>query len=81
MLLAQMAGEFAPVLLQTGLAGAMLLWFALDNSKRMKALEKSIDRLAKSTLLQMVGMGLLNSTVRNQAQELLDEVNQKKTEE
>lgn len=81
MLLAQMAGEFAPVLLQTGLAGAMLLWFALDNSKRMKALEKSIDRLAKSTLLQMVGMGLLNSTVRNQAQELLDEVNQKKTED
>lgn len=75
--IAQIAGEFAPVLLQTGLAGAMLLWFTLDNSRRMKALERSIDRLAKSTLLQMVGMGLLNSTVRTQAQELLDEVNAK----
>lgn len=79
--LAQMAGEFAPVLLQTGLAGAMLLWFALDNSKRMKSQERSIDRLAKAILLQMVGMGMLNSTVRTQAQELLDEVNQKKTDE
>lgn len=79
--IAQMAGEFAPVLLQTGLAGAMLLWFALDNSKRMKSQERSIDRLAKAILLQMVGMGMLNSTVRTQAQELLDEVNQKKTDE
>lgn len=81
MFLAQIAGEFAPVLLQSGLAGAMLLWFALDNSRRMKSQERSIDRLAKAILLQMVGMGMLNSTVRTQAQELLDEVNQKKQDE
>lgn len=81
MLIAQIAGEFAPVLLQSGLAGAMLLWFALDNSRRMKSQEKSIDRLAKTILLQMVGMGMLNSTIRTQAQELLNEVNEKKHDE
>lgn len=78
MLLAQAtAAEFGPALLQTGLAGAMLLWFAVDSSKRMKAQERSTDRLAKAILLQMVGMGMLNSTVKSQAQELLDELNEK----
>lgn len=61
--------------------GGVISWLMVRNEKRQTSLEKSVDRLAKTILLQMVGMGLLNSTVRNQAQELLDEVNQKKHNE
>lgn len=76
-MLAQLATEYAPALLQVGVAGAMLLWFSLDNSKRMRAMETSVDRMAKASLLQIISVGHLNSAVTDQAKELLDQIKEK----
>lgn len=64
-----------------GLIGSIIGWLLVRFEKRQTSLEKSVDRLAKSILLQMVGMGMLNSTVRTQAQDLLDEVTAKEKKE
>lgn len=69
--------EFGPVLLQSGLAGAMLLWFALENSKRMKAMEASVDRLAKVGLLQLISIGHLDKSIKDPANALYDELRAK----
>lgn len=59
----------------------MLLWFSLDMSKRIRALEKSTDRQAKSNLLQIIALGQLDGTVRDQAEALLRELEEKKDQE
>lgn len=78
---AEIAAEFGPSLLQTGLAGAMLLWFATQNNYRMRSLEKSSDRQAKASLLQILSIGNLDATIRAQAKELLGEIENKEPRE
>jgi hypothetical protein len=84
--------EFAPAMFSAnlGVAGLMLYWFAIrmekihettrvENGQRLVALEKSVDRQAKAQLLALVSLGQLDMTVKDQAQQLLDEINNKGT--
>lgn len=59
----------------------MLLWFALDNSKRLRAVEGAIDRMARVNLLHLVANPATPPAIRNQATEIQGELNRKKARE
>lgn len=79
-MLAQVA-DFAPHLAQYGLAGIMLVWFMLRAEKRLKSTEASVDRMAKAALLQLVSVGQLDTTIKDQAHQLLEEIKGKEAQE
>lgn len=79
MTLAQIATELTPRLIELGIAGAMLYWFAQDFTKRMRAVEESTDRLAKAILVSTLAMNHLDKAIKEPAQSLLDELNEKQS--
>lgn len=55
----------------------MLYWFATQNNQRMRAVESSIDRSAKASLLLLVSLGHLDAVIKDQAGKLLSEIDDK----
>jgi hypothetical protein len=60
-------------LLQQGVMGGVLVWFMLRFEKRQEAVEKAIDRFAKSVLLLIVDSSP-NMQVKDQASEILKDI-------
>lgn len=75
--LAQVAAEWTAPLTQLGVAGGMLIWFATRVESRMKAMEASVDRMAKAALLQILSFEQHGSTIKTQANAMLNEIENK----
>lgn len=76
-MLAQVTTELAPRLLELGVAASMLYWFSQDFSKRMRAVEVSVDRQAKANLLSLIATSHLDNSIKEQATALLAEITDK----
>lgn len=74
--------EILPIVAKDGIAVAVLLWFMFRQEKRSRALEVAVDRMAKASLLQLISVDELKDGIREQAQQLLDEIdtNEKRSE-
>jgi hypothetical protein len=60
-------------LLQFGAGGFVLLWFMFRCEPRLRAMEKSMDRLAKAILLKIISYSD-NHTQKEEAESLLKEM-------
>lgn len=76
-MLAQLTSDLAPRLLELGVAGLMLYWFTQDSSKRLRAVEASVDRQAKASLLSLIATSHLDKSIKDQATALLTEITDK----
>lgn len=63
----------APIL-QFGVGGGVLVWFMLSCTPRLKAIESSMDRMAKSVLLLIVSMPTPTEAGKQQARVLIGEI-------
>lgn len=64
-------------LLNTGPIGAILVWFMLRNEPRLRAIEASIDRIARALMIVVTAMKMLDKALVDEAQQILDEVKNK----
>lgn len=76
-MIAQMTADVLPRFLELGIAGAMLYWFSQDFSKRMRAVEVSVDRQAKANLLSLIATSHLDNSIKEQATALMAEITDK----
>lgn len=86
-LIAQIPEGISPVVrafLELGIAGAMLYWFAMRNETKVDVLGTKMDdntwatvMMAKTQLISLVALGQLDSTVKRQAEGLLQEISRK----
>lgn len=63
----------APII-QFGVGGGVLLWFMFKSEPRLRAIEASIDRMARSILLLVVSHSGSNDALRTQATEIIKEI-------
>lgn len=78
-MLAQLSSDLAPRLLELGVAGLMLYWFTQDSSKRLRAVEASVDRQAKANLLSLIATSHLDKSIKDQATALMAEITDKES--
>lgn len=76
-ILAQIAADWGGTIAQFGVAGSMLFWFATRVESRMKAMETSIDRMAKAAILQILSYERHETTIGIQAKSMLAEIDRK----
>lgn len=62
----------------TGVTGVVLFWFMSRNEKRMQAFEASIDRNVRASLMLVLGFKQVSESIKDEARELLAEVDAKK---
>lgn len=70
--------EWAAPLAPYGLAGVVLAWFMFRTEGRLEKIEKSGDRVAKAILLLVVRDSQVNGATKEQATNLLDEIEDKR---
>lgn len=62
------------VLLQNGIAGAVLCWFMFYVTPALRGIQRSIDRLAKAQLIQLADSPSLSVALKRRAKELEEEI-------
>jgi len=67
-------------LLELGVAGAMLYWFAIRSEVRQKNVEISVDRNARATALLVVALDVSKAATM-QAHTIIEEIDDKRKRE
>jgi hypothetical protein len=73
--------ELHGALISSGVAGVVLLWFMFRAETRFKGVERSVNRMSKSVLLLVVSMDSANHSTKEEARNLLRELDLDKTAE
>lgn len=62
--------EWISPILQLGGIGGCLVWFMFRSEPRLRAIEASIDRMARAILLLVVSLPQANSSTKQQAMDI-----------
>lgn len=71
--------DWAGALTQWGASGVVIAWFMFRSESRMGGLERAMDTLARAHLLSVVANHEASAVVREQAGELLKELEERRT--
>jgi hypothetical protein len=71
--------DWVAFIAQTGVAGAVLVWFMFRTEGILKRNIDSIDRLSRSMLLMIIALKQAPPGVKDQATEIVRELDQPKT--
>lgn len=66
--------DWVTLLVQGGVAGVVLAWFMFRTEGRLKAIETSNDRIARSVLLLVLSLRDVNTSAKSEAQKVLKEI-------
>lgn len=68
--------EWVAPLIQTGAVGGVLIWFMFRCEPRLVAIEKAIDRMARSILLLVISSPLNPPQIKNQGEAINAELDE-----
>lgn len=73
--------DLTVLVVQGGVAGAVLAWFMFRTESRLKAIEAAEDRMARAHLLLVISMHQSNETAKQEARAIVREIDDAHTRE